>query len=618
MHRRDIDGLRAIAVLSVVLYHLGFFPAQLGGGFVGVDVFFVISGYLITGLLQNEIDNGRFDLLEFYHRRVRRIFPALFVVYGFCLVASAVLLFPAETRSVGREVLWSLGFLSNVAFAHAGGYFDQASKSSPLLHTWSLSVEEQFYVAFPLLLLLLSRLRAWLRVTLLALLAALSCALSIHLVSVDARSAFYLVQSRAWELLVGSLLALSAHPSLRRRAPLEVLGVIGLGLIAFSVYKLGNNTPFPGYWALAPCAGAAALLYSGRDPRTLTARLLGLLPLRWVGLISYSLYLWHWPLLTFYSARHDELSLEARLAIVALSLLLATLSYHFVERPFRAKPYRRNARASLRIAGVSVACVAGLAVGIPAASAKLHPQSELADAALGYLNYKADTRSGTCFLNSGFDDAALFRSDLCLQIDATRKNFLVMGDSHAAHFAPAMAAMHPEIHFLQATASGCPAARHVPGPKRCTHLFAMVFDEFLPQHHVDAIVLAGRWPAHGLGPLEKTIAYLKPYATRIIVLGPVVEYDQPFPQLLARSITDRDPGLPARHRVAAQNTLDQRYAERLADSGAEYYSIIDATCPHDDCTLWATPAVPMHYDNHHFTLKGAELVLDRLGPGLFR
>ncbi|HYP77532.1 MAG TPA: acyltransferase family protein [Polyangiaceae bacterium] len=616
MHRRDIDGLRAIAVLSVVLFHLGFFPAQLGGGFVGVDVFFVISGYLITGLLQNDIDSGRFDLLEFYHRRVRRIFPALFVVYGFCLVASALLLFPAETRSVGQEVLWSLGFLSNVAFAKAGGYFDQSSKSAPLLHTWSLSVEEQFYVAFPLLLLLLSRLRAWLRLTLLALLAALSCALSIHLVSVDARSAFYLVQSRAWELLVGSLLALA--PALRLRGVLEVLGFVGLGLIAFSVYSFGNTTPFPGYWALVPCAGAAALLYSGRDSRTLTARLLGILPLRWVGLVSYSLYLWHWPLITFYSARHDELSLQARFAILGLSLLLATLSYHFVERPFRAKPYRRSARAALRIAGVGVACIAGLALGIPTVAAKLHPQSELADTALGYLNYKADTRSGTCFLNSGFDDAALFRSDLCLQLDPKRKNFLIMGDSHAAHFAPAMAGLHPEIHFLQATASGCAAARQVPGPKRCTRLFSSVFDEFLPQHHVDAVVLAGRWPAQGLAPLEKTIAYLKPYATRIIVLGPVVEYDQPFPQLLARSITESDPGLPARHLISSQNRLDRRYAERLADSGAEYYSIIDATCPRGDCTLWATPAVPMHYDNHHFTLKGAELVLDRLGPRLFR
>jgi len=581
-------------------------------------VFFVLSGFLITGLLQNEIDNGRFDLIEFYHRRVRRIFPALFVVHAFCLLASAMLLFPAETRVVGQEVLWSLGFLSNVVFARAGGYFDQASKSAPLLHTWSLSVEEQFYVVFPLLLLLLSRLRAWLRLTLLALLATLSFALSVHLVAVDARSAFYLVQSRAWELMVGSLLALSASPAPRLRALLEIMGFMGFGLIAFSVYKLGNNTPFPGYWALAPCAGAAALLYSGRDARTLTARLLGLLPLRWVGLVSYSLYLWHWPLITLYGARQDDLTLKARLAIFSLSLVLATLSYHFVERPFRTKPYRLGARAALRVAGVGVACIAGLAVGIPAAATKLHPRSELADTALSYLHYSAETRSGTCFLNSGFDDAALFRSDLCLQLDPKHKNFLVMGDSHAAHFAPVMAALHPEIHFLQATASGCSAARHVSGPKRCTRLFSSIFDEFLPQHHLDAIVLAGRWPMHSLAPLEKTIAYLKPYATRIIVLGPVVEYDQPFPELLARSITDRDPELPTRHRLASQNRLDERYAAALADSGAEYYSIVEATCPHGECTLWATPAVPMHYDQHHFTRKGSELVLDRLGPGLFR
>ena len=612
MHRSDIDGLRAIAVLSVVLFHLDLLPARIGGGFVGVDVFFVISGYLITGVLQGDLDAGKFSLLEFYHRRARRIFPALFVVYAFCLSATAYLLYPSETRDVARDVLWSLGFLSNVAFAHAGGYFDQASKTAPLLHTWSLSVEEQFYVGLPILLWLLQRVRPRMRLLVLALLSIASFAWCERLVAVDARQAFYLVHCRAWELLLGSLLALGGFRKLRNRVALEVVGATGLLSIIFGVVAVQSSTPFPGLWALPPCLGALAILYSGGEARTWTSRLLSTPPLRWIGLISYSMYLWHWPLIALYCARH-ELTLGSRVAILALTLLLSVLSYRYVEQPFRRKPYRRSTRSALIIALAGMASVAGLAIATPVAAAWLKPSSVLADAALSFLSYQLDVGSGTCFLNSGFDDAALFRKDECLQLDPKRKNFLIMGDSHAAHFTPALVALHPEIHWLQATASGCQPARHEPGAKRCTKLFSYIFEEFLPRHHLDGVVLAGRWPQSSLEALKKTVPYLKPFTDRVIVFGPIVEYDQPLPKLLASSITQNDPGLPERHRSAHQAPLDDRYATQLAHSGAEYYSIYDGICPQDECTLWAAPGVPMQYDQHHLTLQGSKLVLTRLG-----
>jgi peptidoglycan/LPS O-acetylase OafA/YrhL len=615
-HRSDIDGLRAIAVLSVIAYHLGLW-GELSGGFVGVDVFFVISGYLITGILQAEVETGQLSLAEFYRRRVRRIFPALFVVHVFCLVASAILLFPIETKQVGRDVLWSLAFLSNIVYAQAAGYFDQASKADPLLHTWSLSVEEQFYIALPMLLWLLSRARPRVRIVVLFSLAIVSFAVSVHTVSVDARQAFYGVQSRAWELLAGSLLAVSAVPSVRARWPAEALGALGLGLIVFAILAIRPSTPFPGYWALLPCVGALAILHSGVEVRTLTARLLGWAPLSWIGLASYSLYLWHWPLIAFYNARHDALTTAARFAILALTMAVAVLSYRYVERPFRRKPYRRSARAVLLIAASGMASVALLAFGIPLAAARLRPRSELADAALKYLTYEADVRAGTCFLYSGFNDAALFRKDLCLNIRPGRRSFLVMGDSHAAHFVPALAALRPDLDILQATASGCEAVRGGRGPKRCTDLFAYVFDEFLPTHHVDTVILAGRWPRSTLPALLTTIQYLHPFVGRVVVLGPVVEYNRPFPQLLASSIAENDPGSTARHLVAAQRTTDLLFEKQLASTEAEYYSVYQATCPDGDCTLWASPGVPMQYDEHHLTLRGAELVLERLGPRLF-
>ena len=275
-------------------------------------------------------------------------------------------------------------------------------------------------------------------------------------------------------------------------------------------------------------------------------------------------------------------------------------------------------RGALGIAALGTGVIAAFAVGIPLAAARLRPPSELAALALSYQpKYRVDQRAGTCFLHSGFDDVALFRKDLCLDIVPGRKNFLVMGDSHAANFAAAIAGRRPDIHVLQATASGCEATLHGTGAKRCTKLFEYVFNEFLPAHHLDAIVLAGRWPGASLQPLERTIPYIRPFADRIVVFGPIVEYDQPFPRLLARSITENAADLPAQHLQPKQRTADRRYAARVTRAGAEYYSVYDATCPKDACTLWAAPGVPMQYDEHHLTEPGSNLVMDRFGPALF-
>ncbi|HEY3256317.1 MAG TPA: acyltransferase family protein [Polyangiaceae bacterium] len=614
-HRKDIDGLRAIAVLSVVLFHLGF-SERIGGGFVGVDVFFVISGYLITGILEKDIELGRMSLVEFYNRRVRRIFPALFVVHVFCLIASSIVLFPDAAKAVGHDVLRSLAFVSNVAFARADGYFNQSSKVAPLLHTWSLSVEEQFYIGLPLTLLALARVPRWARLAVLASLAVLSFLAAEVALGVDARGAFYFVQYRAWELLVGSLLALEAVPRVRSRRLAEALGVLGLALILWAVLRIDEATPFPGHWALPPCLGALMLLHSGSEVETLTARVLGSAPLRWVGVVSYSLYLWHWPLIALYNARYPTLTNRARVAILLLALLASVISYRYVERPFRSKPYRRSARTTLALAASAMALVAVLAVGLPVAAARLHPTEEMADAALKYLKYNAEIGAGTCFLHSGFDDARLFRRDICLKLVPGCRSVLIMGDSHAAHFVEAFKARHAKDCFLQVTASGCEAVRQGSGSKRCTRLFSEIFDDWLPSHRINTIILAGRWPRATLPQLQNTIDYLKPMVDRVVVLGPVVEYDQPFPQLLAESILAKDPSLSARHLVSAQRRTDRYFAEQLASSGADYFSVYDATCPAGECTQWAAPGVPMQYDAHHLTLQGAELVIDRLGATL--
>jgi peptidoglycan/LPS O-acetylase OafA/YrhL len=293
-HRSDIDGLRAAAVIPVLLYHADVAP--FSGGYIGVDVFFVISGYLITSLIIEDHNDGRFSILRFYERRMRRIFPALFTVMFFCLAVGFLLFMPADFRRLGATVAATTLFSSNFLFVRQGGYFDSGTELKPLLHTWSLAVEEQYYILFPLFMaamLLLAR-RALFRT--IVVLAGLSFVWSLVQLAYDPIPAFYLPFGRAWELLVGAMLAIRP-PSTSPRWLAEAFAALGLGAILWSAMTYPADASFPGVKALVPCLGAALVIGSGTEHKTLVARLLSLRIPVFVGLISYSLYLWHLPLI---------------------------------------------------------------------------------------------------------------------------------------------------------------------------------------------------------------------------------------------------------------------------------------------------------------------------------
>ncbi len=335
-YRADIDGLRAIAVLSVILFHCD--VPFTSGGFVGVDVFFVISGYLITQILSADIVADDLSLVRFYDRRIRRILPAMTLVVTSTLVAGYFILTPDEFSALGESALYSFVSLANVYFNRDVNYFESDRELLPLLHLWSLGVEEQFYLFWPLLLLALTawtgRRKAFLLAALFFL-AAASFLASVHGVSVSARSAFFLPHTRAWELGLGALLALAPSTPMPRWFQ-EATGLIGLGLIVFSVMTLAPGDRFPGFNALAPCAGAALVIW--RTDRTVASRAIGTAPARFVGKISYSLYLWHWPVLILYlcwTKRSQAAPTEAALLMV-VSFFLACASWRYVEQPFRA------------------------------------------------------------------------------------------------------------------------------------------------------------------------------------------------------------------------------------------------------------------------------------------
>ncbi|MGP6088749.1 acyltransferase family protein [Antarctobacter jejuensis] len=359
-YRPDIDGLRTIAVLPVVFYHAGI--AGVTGGFVGVDIFFVISGFLITTIIHRELAEGRFSVIRFYERRARRILPALFAVIVASLVAGWFLLTPADYDHMGQSIVSALLFVSNMWFwRNSGGYFSGATDYLPMLHTWSLAVEEQFYIFFPLLLMALHRFARRLLLPTILIMVAGSLVLAIWATPRMPSPSFYLLPTRIWELGIGSLLALGLLPAAAPRALREAAGALGLVAMLAPVFLYDSRTEFPGLTALPPVLGAAALIWAGTAGPVLASRLLALRPMVWIGLISYSLYLWHWPIMAFVRNRTFSVEMEPALQVItiAASVLAGWLSWRFVERPFRV-PVREGGLTRGRIFALSGIGMAGL------------------------------------------------------------------------------------------------------------------------------------------------------------------------------------------------------------------------------------------------------------------
>ncbi len=364
VYRPDIDGLRAVAVLAVLIFHA--FPEALPGGFVGVDVFFVISGYLITSIILRDVERQQFSLRHFYAQRIRRIFPALLLVLLFCLGVGWLALTSGEYRQLGRYTGGGAAFVNNFLFWRDAGYFDNAADTKPLLHLWSLAIEEQFYIVWPLLLMALAKISADKRriksqaVWVIAGLLVLSLAFSIWQVKSDTTAAFYSPLSRSWELLVGAALA-AVTLSLRTRYQ-HYLSWLGVVLLMAAFVLIDKHRAFPGAWALLPTLGAACLIAAG-PAAVLNQSVLSSRPMVWVGLISYPLYLWHVPLLSF--ARIFEAktpSVELRLGLLLTSVVLAYLTYRWLERPIRA-PAQSPARKVWTLWCLSLGMLAMLFVG---------------------------------------------------------------------------------------------------------------------------------------------------------------------------------------------------------------------------------------------------------------
>jgi peptidoglycan/LPS O-acetylase OafA/YrhL len=520
-HRRDIDGLRAIAILAVLGYHA--FAGVVPGGFVGVDVFFVISGFLISSIIFVDLDRGRFSFVDFYARRIRRIFPALAVVLTVSLLVGWYALLPDEFAQLGKHVAAGAAFVANIALYGEAGYFDRAAELKPLLHLWSLGVEEQFYLFWPLLLYVAWRLRLRLALVI-GTVGAASFFMNVARIKGHEVATFYLPFARLWELLCGALLAYAgtrphATPAARRSLSPNLLSAVGFAMIAGAVFGLNRAMLYPGWWATLPVIGTCLMLAAG-EAGWVNRVVLGSRAMVFIGLISYPLYLWHWPLLAFQRiVNPDGMTTLVRVGLIVAAVLLAWATYRFVEGPIRF--HRRRGSAALVMALV-MSVVGGL--GLAAAREHIRPRS--AHFGLEKLLSAAEAKS---FPGPNLHPMKAEWDSLMSQGRTTHR-VLFMGDSFVEQYYPRIDRLLESDPtgtrgIIFATSGGCPpipsvVEAHHPG---CARLLERAL-AFAGRADVDVVVIGAHWVGYFLSQ-ERDPRY--GYMIRL-ESGGVARVDQPL------------------------------------------------------------------------------------------
>jgi peptidoglycan/LPS O-acetylase OafA/YrhL len=613
-YRPDVDGLRAVAVILVLLFHGGF---GFHGGFVGVDVFFVISGFLITGLLLKDQQSDDFQLAHFWVRRIRRILPAAMFVLLTTLIAGFFVLLPGDYQSLAESATAQQAMMSNVYFWRNTGYFAGDAELKPLLHTWSLSVEEQFYLFYPFLVVLLYRFARRFMPAAMIVLLLVSFGVSEWQCHANPSAAFYLLPMRAWELLLGGVLCFA--PTLPRNAGwfANVLGVLGVAGILLAAWRFDATTTFPGVSALLPCVGTALVVYANAQGSTLVGRVLAAKPVVYVGLISYSLYLWHWPLLCFLRHLHcgaqpDRLS---RVAALAASFVLAALSLRYLESPFRAKQVLAKTK-HLLIATVSVIAV-GLAFS-------------LSIVALDGLPQRLDPRA---VAYAAAQNSQPFRHEVSIEelrgsgppkfgVPDGSFKLLVWGDSHAMALVAGIDAAC-EAHYVegfQATHSNTPPlldfivqrrwAKNEKAPD-----FNRVAIDFAIKQKVNVVILAAFWSdyAHHEGferSLVRTIEELDRAGIQVVIVKDVALHDGNVPLKLSMAIRmgqDVDKiGVPLDEHLR-RNELCNEIFDRIKKSIPSLRILDPAPRFVDESGLWRAEydGEAMCWDHTHLTAAGS-------------
>lgn len=638
-YRPDIDGLRAIAVVSVVVHHA--FPGLLPGGFVGVDIFFVISGYLITTIILRGLEGGRFSFATFYTRRVQRIFPALLLVLAATLVIGWYRLIPTDYETLGWHALGGATFISNFLLWQEAGYFDTESYTKPLLHLWSLAIEEQFYLLWPLVLYALYR-AGLSALKGIVVLMVLSFVYGLVLTQDDLTAAFFNPAARGWELMLGAMLAamhlnpqawtaLLGHRTRswqgRSGTPLA-MAIAGALLLALSLLLLHPERDFPGAWALLPTLGTVLLIAAGPHS-PINRHLLASRPLVWIGLISYPLYLWHWPLLTFARLREEATPpwLE-QLGWVALSVLLAWLTYRLVERPVRFGRLNRKAVTAMLVSAMAGMAVAGTTVHQREGFDDRFPEAvrELMTQRGGKQAVIQGWRHNECMLD--FRVPASRYKASC--IEDKRPLIFLWGDSHAGSLYPGFKALQDSGRYTfgigERSGAICPPILNTEPRPLCKGLNDNAI-EAIRQAQPDVVVLYAWWhhPRYDLANLEATVAELKRAGVpRIILLGAVPYWQGPLPRILLEAWKQgpvtRPPPLRLKKQLDPQlQDITEQMRARSKAMGIEFISGLDFFCDEQGCLtrMSETATEPLSYDYGHLAPDAVRYYVEQLAPLIF-
>lgn len=605
--RKDIQGLRAFAVLSVVIYHVA--PLRLPGGFIGVDIFFVISGYLIIGSIQSSLNNQSFSFKTFYHHRLARLAPAYLTVILVTTLVCSLILLPHEFLDYTKSMAASFTYTSNFWFYTKAGYFDGELNLSPLLHTWSLSVEEQFYFVIPALMFILHKRNIDL-IKSTAILCIISFLFSAYLTKTNQPMAFYFSPMRFWQFLIGGLAAITSVRLVQSRNIKDATILICLGGLITSCFMLTHDE-FPGITAAIPTILTATILILG-DERNLTYRLVGNTIAKYIGDISYSLYLWHWPVTIYFTIVYSsDLYWKYKVAVICLSIAFAILTYHTIEDPLRHR--LKKAKLKNLTVGYVVICTIMLGSSTGIYQYKETAESQLSKKLGSYLSYKAiEYRSGQCFLPTSSNDFKFYDQKICITHgNSNGDNILLIGDSHAAHWYSGMTHHLKNSNITQATASGCKPTIKPAGKKRCADLMNWFYEQHIPNTKYDHIIISARWKKNDAKELEKTLKYIKPYARKVTVLGPIMEYHVPLPRLLAKDTSGASAFQAGDYKVIKQT--DKRIRTTTEGLGVNYVSILNAMCPTTRSCITVTEDItPIQFDYGHLTESGSKEMVDKI------
>lgn len=618
-----VDGLRAIAIVAVVLYHA---DGWLPGGFVGVDIFFVISGYLITGIICRELAEGNFSFSGFWVRRIKRIIPAMSVMVFLVGLAGWLLSLPHDYREIGQSIIAQALSLANVYFFRESGYFSAGTETMPLLHTWSLSVEEQFYVILPLVCFLIYRIRRQMLVWALVVILITSLLISAYQVRYSPDAAFYLLPARAWELVLGSMGAIIARRIQFNLVVSQVLSFVGLALVFTSIVFYKKDMRFPGLAAFPPCLGALMLILADQNYTTCVGRFISLKPFVWVGLISYSLYLWHWPLFAFLNYHAVNPTSVQVVAVIVFSLILSYLSWRFIETPFRGVSInpRRTIFWGLAVLA-SLACV-GLGIhmskGVP--SRYTNDANRFVTGEPLFHPFRAKT------IDLPISVVALREFPLLTSasvVSGVNRSVLLWGDSHADALVSAFvdAGNQAGIPVYAATRGGLlPVFGAFDGLSDPTkrEVFTQAVRKFIQEAKITDVFLHARWPGYlnsnfkssfsGDSGLKNTVRELRDLGCHVFIIKSIPYPGFQVPRRFALA-TQAEQDLKQYDMTFEQHCAFAHEADFILDSMKnEGANVVDVTnCFFHDLPFFSPQqqGFSLYADDHHLSVRGAKILL---------